>query len=141
MKGRVAMSGNSKSKMKLKTVLARFLILIFLATSCFCLNPVTVQAASGYYVDDTNGNDSRTPAQAMNISTPWKTIQKAASHVSAGDAVYIRGGTYHETVTPSYSGTSGSPITYIAYNNENVTVTGCNLLGKGGWTQDSGNIY
>ncbi len=48
-----------------------------------------------YYVDDSIGDDSRTPAEAENISTPWLTIQKGADNVVAGDIkiTAINGGT------------------------------------------------
>ncbi len=35
-------------------------------------------SAATYYVSNTGGNDSYNAAQAQNIGTPWKTIQKAA---------------------------------------------------------------
>lgn len=48
-------------------------------------------------------------------STPWLTIQKAATTMVAGDSVYIAGNwTYKELVTPAASGTSGNQISFIA---------------------------
>ena len=35
---------------------------------------------------------------------PWKTIQYAADHVSAGDTVCVRGGTYSEILAPTHFG-------------------------------------
>ena len=57
--------------------------------------------------NDTTGNGS--------LGNPYQTIQKAANVAQAGDNVYVRGGTYRETVTLSNSGTSGSPITFQPY--------------------------
>ena len=53
------------------------------------------------YVDDANGNDSRTYGQAHVISTPWKTINKFLSHADSqsGDTASIAAGTYAETGT------------------------------------------
>ena len=53
-------------------------------------------AASGavYYVA-TSGSDSNAGTQAA----PWRTIQHAATSVSAGDTVNIRAGVYNEAVT------------------------------------------
>ena len=55
---------------------------------------------------------------------PYQTIQKAASMAGPGDTVYIEGGTYHGTVTPANSGSASAPITYMPYNNQQVTIDG-----------------
>ena len=73
------------------------------------------------------------------INSPFKTIQHAASIATAGTTVEIRAGVYHETVTPSHSGTSGAPITFAAYNGENVTVSGADPVT--GWSSYKGAIY
>ena len=69
-----------------------------------------------YYVDGTNGNDSYngTAATFTSGSTgPKKTLSGAeAIPVAAGDVVYVRSGTYRETLTCGVSGTAGNPITY-----------------------------
>lgn len=44
-----------------------------------------------YYVAK-NGNDSNPGTE----SQPWRTIQKAAETLVAGDTVYIKAGTYNE---------------------------------------------
>lgn len=62
-----------------------------------------------YYVS-TTGNDSSGGSQA----SPWRTIQKAANTVVAGDTVNIGPGTYDERVTVSRSGTSVAGIKFIA---------------------------
>jgi hypothetical protein len=77
-----------------------------------------------YYVA-TNGNDSRTSAQAQNINTPWATVQHAVDTAIAGDTVYFRGGTYtipdanrdNVIIFPN-SGTSGNPIRFYNYPDE-----------------------
>ncbi len=63
-----------------------------------------------YYVDGVNGSDSNPGTQAL----PWKTIQKAANTMVAGETTIILSGTYHERVKVSRSGSSGTPITYQA---------------------------
>jgi len=76
-----------------------------------------------YYVA-TTGND----ANAGTITSPWKTITKAANTLTAGQIAYIRGGTYNEGVQIKNSGTEGNYISLIAYPNEKPIVDG---TGKG----------
>jgi VCBS repeat-containing protein len=73
-------------------------------------------ASSGntYYVS-TSGSDSGTGSS----SSPWKTIAKAASMVSAGDTVRILAGTYTETISLSKSGTATNYITFTSDNPSN----------------------
>jgi hypothetical protein len=57
-------------------------------------------------------------------SHPWCTIQKAADTLQAGETVYVKEGTYFETVDIGNSGTSGTPITYSNYPGHNPVVDG-----------------
>jgi len=59
-----------------------------------------------YYVA-TNGSDSHSGSSG----SPFKTIQKCATKVVAGDTCQIAGGDYHETVTPARGGTANARIT------------------------------
>lgn len=85
-------------------------------------------SASTYYVS-TTGSDSA----AGTLASPWKTLTHAQTVVSAGDTVYIRGGTYTITagvnscgsqtdtvnaILLSKSGSTSSPIRYYAYPGE-----------------------
>ena len=70
----------------------------------------------------------------------YLTIQQAANMAQAGDNVYVRGGTYRETVTVAHSGNSSAPITFQPYQNEQVTVTGLDVVGSS-WSPYSGSIY
>jgi len=82
---------------------------------------VNSSSASGntYYVS-TTGNDSNPGTEAL----PWRTIQKAANMVAAGDTVYVRGGTYNEVVIVSTSGNAGNYITFINYPGETPIIDG-----------------
>jgi hypothetical protein len=97
----------------------------------FLLSEISV-AGVNYYVSPT-GSDSY---NGTSLSTPFKTIQKAASVMVAGDNCFIRQGTYRETVTPVNSGSAGSPITFAAYQGEKVIVSGADTVL--GWTVHSG---
>lgn len=74
------------------------------------------------------------------FANPFLHIQQAADLAQPGDTVYIRGGTYHETVTPPRSGTAVAPITFAAYQNETVVISGADPVSTS-WTQYSGNVY
>ena len=72
-----------------------------------------------YYVSTTGRN-----TDPGTLEKPWRTIAKANSVLNAGDTVYIRGGTYAETISPAVSGQLNARITYMAYNSEAVKITG-----------------
>jgi hypothetical protein len=67
-----------------------------------------------------NGSD----ANPGTLVEPLKTIQKAASAVKAGDTVYVKGGTYHETVIIPVSGTKNNYITFRSHNSDAVLING-----------------
>ena len=75
---------------------------------------ITIQLPSRsgitYYVS-TAGNDNN----AGTLSSPWRTIQKAANTVKAGDTVQVRAGTYNEIVTMKTSGNASAG--YITFQN------------------------
>lgn len=73
------------------------------------------------------------------LAAPLRTIEEAATLAQPGDTVYIRGGTYRETVTPARSGLASAPITFKPYNSEQVYVSGADAIT--GWTNYNGNIY
>lgn len=97
-------------------------------------------AGTTYYVSETTGDDARTPQQATDRTTPWKTIQKAADTLTAGDTCIILAGTYRETVTPANSGTPGNPITFKADTGATVVISGLEEV-TGQWTVHSGSVY
>jgi hypothetical protein len=74
----------------------------------------------------TNGNDANPGTE----SRPWRTIQKAANTVVAGDTVYVRGGTYNESVwIDQRSGAYGSPITFRNYPGESPEIDSPDWVG------------
>jgi parallel beta-helix repeat protein len=75
--------------------------------------------AGTYYVSP-SGNNSNPGT----ISSPWKTIGKAAGIVLPGDTVYIRGGIYPEYITIIPSGSAGNPILFEAYPGEIPVIDG-----------------
>ncbi len=78
--------------------------------------------ATTYFVSiNGNDNDSGTENQ------PWKTIQKAADELEAGDTVIILEGVYEEQVIPKKSGQAGKYIIYKAKSGAEVIIDGANL--------------
>lgn len=68
------------------------------------------------------------------LAQPFRTIHQAADVATNGDTVFIRAGTYRETVKPASDG-----VTFEAYNGENVTVSGADAVS--GWSNSSGAVY
>lgn len=107
------------SKYKYLSVL---LIIAVVATMVF---PITTAFAGGteknvYYVS-ASGSDAN---KGLSLQAPFKTIQKAADMVKAGDKVFVRGGTYHEAVTMKASGTESAPILFLNYSGERPIIDG-----------------
>jgi chitodextrinase len=94
--------------------LTRSAVLTFAA---FLMTPV-VQAATLYV--STSGNDSNTGT----LSSPYRTITKAAYYAKPGDTVQVRGGTYYEIVKIQSKGTSSARITFEPYPGEKVIIDG-----------------
>ena len=59
---------------------------------------------------------------------PWRTIEKAANTLTAGETVYIRAGNYGERLIPLHSGSAGNYIIYAAYPGDTATIDGSGVL-------------
>jgi hypothetical protein len=113
------MSRNSARWVYLRLIIVVGLM-AWLSVSLARMGVVTHAQGAVYYVSDESGDDSNPGTEAQ----PWKTIQKAANTLDAGDTVYIRAGTYHERVIPQNSESTGNYITYAAYPGETATLDG-----------------
>ena len=81
--------------------------------ACVALLVCAQAFAADYYVSTAGVNTN-----AGTLALPWRTIQKAASTVVAGDTVFIRGngGAYSERVLiNNRDGTTGARITFKTY--------------------------
>lgn len=96
-----------KHFIKLKSIFKLLPILLIV----FFLQIETTNAAV-YYVDGASNaaNDNNTGTE----SSPWKTLQKAALTLRAGDKVIVKAATYRGDVVPANSGTASAYITYEA---------------------------
>src|SRR5664279_3179794 len=80
---------------------------------------IPVNAAGRFiYVDGGNGDD----AADGQFLTPLKTIQKAVDLAQPGTTIYLRGGTYSESILFCRSGTASAPIILTSYQDEKVTL-------------------
>jgi hypothetical protein len=87
--------------------------------------PFTVRSGHIYFAS-TTGNDS----SIGSFASPWRTISKGVSSLSAGDTLYAMNG-LNETGTGAYSdvmdwnaqGTAGNPVALVAYPGATATVT------------------
>ena len=99
------------------------LLRLAFVTIIFCLISLgsfshKVSAAS-YYVS-LSGSDTNAGTQ----SAPFKTFSKAFSVLSAGDTMWISGGTYTERLEVKKSGTAGAMITIAAIPGQKVVLDG-----------------
>jgi hypothetical protein len=92
--------------------------------------------ATEYYVATTGNNTTGDGT----ISNPWKTITKGQSMLAPGDTLFVRGGTYYESVTLTKQGTAGNPITIKAYPGETPFMDG--TIPINGWVKvSSDDLY
>lgn len=93
--------------------------------------------ATNYYFSNDLGNDERTPRQAQNPSTPWKTLNKLNAYFSnlqPGDSVLLkRGESFYGSITVNKSGSANSPIVIGAYGTGNKPVI-TSLVTLSDWT-------
>ncbi len=102
----------------MKTIIVNFLLVIISFANY----------ANTFYVA-TNGNDTNLGTEIQ----PWKTIQKAANTLIAGDTVFIKAGIYNERITLQNSGTSNHNIFFYSYQNDTVIVDGSDISWGGNW--------
>ncbi len=96
--------------------------------------PVSQGVAATYYVSPSGNN-----ANAGSEAAPWRTIQKAADTMVAGDTVLVRGGIYSLqsgdgtcgvpdtaicALKPKRSGTATSPIVFKAFPGQRPVLRG-----------------
>ena len=112
-----------------------FFRLIAFASIAVFGQPAASASGLTYHVATSGDDDTGDGSSAK----PWKTIQKAANLMAAGDTCLIHGGIYRETVVPARSGKPDHPITFQAAPGEKVTVSGCDVVT--GWAPHSGAIY
>lgn len=84
---------------------------------------------SSYFVS-AGGSD----ADPGTLAAPFGTIARGMQAAQPGDTVFLRGGTYRETLSSVRSGLPGQPITVASYNNEVVYLSASDVV-DGPWTE------
>jgi len=124
---------SSKSKVRgllaIGCVVLACLVLLLMSSHVGVADTPTGAQTTTYYYVSTDGNDDNPGTEAQ----PWRTIQKAAQTLVAGDTVYIKAGTYRERVIPQNSGTAGNYIVYAPYPGHAVTIDGTGITLPQGW--------
>ncbi len=108
------------------------------------LMPFTIVNAKNFYFSTSSGVDSRTPTQAQNPATPWKTIDKLNNYFSSlspkDTVLFKRNETFYGSLTISRSGDSLKPIVLGAYGTgARPIITGFTSLS--GWNATGGGIF
>jgi hypothetical protein len=88
-----------------------------------------------YYVA-TNGNDAYNglyPTYQGGFNGPFRTINKGASILGAGDTLSLKGGIYYEAVYCGKNGTDSAPITIAGYPGEVAIIDGQYKLPAAEW--------
>jgi hypothetical protein len=106
--------------------LNRISVLLVICVEWLVLSTIT--SAAEYYVSQ-SGNDNN----AGTLNSPFKTINKGVKKLKAGDILYVRNGTYVESIYVEQSGTSNSPITIMAYPGESPVIDGMDKLPNTNW--------
>jgi hypothetical protein len=95
--------------------------------------------STSYHVTTTGSDASQGTSGA-----PWRTLRKANQTLTAGDTVFVHGGTYDETIVPARSGSAGRPIVYMRFGTDPVVVRGESATMKGivalGWDMSTESI-
>ena len=99
------------------------------ATPTFASTPTPTSTStpggSTFYVSPT-GSDSA----AGSSGAPWRTIQKAASTLLAGQTAIVTAGNYGERVSITRSGTLAAPITLQVASGADVKLLGFDVTGS-----------
>ena len=116
----------------------------FMFASALALSLGMSAQGADYYVDATAALRLRS-GQAKggdgSAKAPFATIQQAADVAQAGDTVFVKPGTYCESVKPKNSGKDGSPITFRnCPGEEKPLICGGDRV-TGPWTLEGNGIY
>ncbi|MBL8030271.1 MAG: NPCBM/NEW2 domain-containing protein [Candidatus Doudnabacteria bacterium] len=104
------------------------LLLVSIFTVAIFAASQSAKAASIYFVDGAASSSSDTNTGTE--SSPWKTLQRAASALKAGDKVIVKPALYKGDVVPVNSGSSSAYITYEARDGATIDGAGIKINQK-----------
>jgi parallel beta-helix repeat protein len=82
------------------------------------------RAGAALYVDGGSAAGSDSPGNGSEAK-PWRTIGYGISRLGAGDTLYVKAGTYNETLDiTGPAGSAGAPTVIRAYPGQAVTIRG-----------------
>jgi hypothetical protein len=111
-------------KIDINLVFSTFVIFLLLCFPAYGAIIYVDNNTNGCATIDSNYNPT-TRSCPYGSSTVYNTIDGAVDAANRGDTIYVRAGTYKETITPSASGTQESDrITIESYGSEIVIVSG-----------------
>jgi parallel beta-helix repeat protein len=119
--------------------------LIILLTILVPIFGVVIPARGNtYYFSATNGDDSRSPTQAMQVSSPWRSLGKlnqVFAQLQPGDSVlFKRGEVFYGAIVAGQSGVAGKPIVFAAYGQGyDPIISGFSRLS--GWKSGGNGIW
>ena len=95
-----------------------------------CILALAKSASGSTYYLSPQGDDLKGTGS---LNSPWFTLEKAWKAASAGDTIWLRGGTYQYSAMQDLtgkSGQSGKRIKFWAYNGENPVITISSLFDR-----------
>lgn len=95
----------------------------------------TMRLSAAEYFVSSHGSDSNSGTRQQ----PFATIQKAAGVLKPGDTCYLRKGVYREVLRPQHSGKQGAEITFSNWQDEEVVITGADVIT--GWKDAGDGTY
>lgn len=93
-----------------------------------CIMGTREATANTYYVEPA-GSDNNPGT----LNQPFKSIGKGILRLKAGDLLYVRTGTYVESLYIGQSGTNNAPIVISAYPGEQPVIDGAEKLPSNDW--------
>lgn len=99
--------------------------------------------AKTYYFSSSAGDDTRTPTQAQDQYTPWKTIARLNNFngLQPGDSVlFQRGESFFGTIKANASGLAVKPLVYSAYGSGSQPVI-TSLITMKNWKSIGNGVY
>lgn len=76
---------------------------------------------------------------AGTLDQPFATVARASALAAPGDTCFLRKSVYREVLRPGRSGEPGKDITFAAYQDEAVLLTGADLLGD--WMDEGDGVW